>query len=130
MSMKMQIKMEVQTSTKPPNLLNRTKTFSKNILQLCKLVKITYLNKNIIDHVLRSGTSIGANYCEACETTGKRDFANKIQISKREAKETVYWLELLVSTELDKPLLTSATQLIDESQQLVKIMGAIYDKSK
>lgn len=122
--------MEVQTSVKPPNLLDRTKVFSKNILRLCKQVKVTYLNKNIIDQVLRSGTSIGANYCEACETTGKRDFANKIQICKREAKETVYWLELLASTDLDKNLLTVAIQLIDESQQLVKIMGAIHDKSK
>jgi hypothetical protein len=51
-------------------------------------------------------------------------------MSKREAMETVYWLELLTSTELDKNLLILATQLIDESQQLVKIMGAIYDKSK
>ena len=71
--------------------------------------------------------------CAICSLQCTNNFsenANKIQISKREAKETVYWLALLVSTELDKPLLTSATQLIDESQQLVKIMGAIYDKSK
>lgn len=122
--------MEVQTRAKPPNLLHRTKVFSKNVLLLCKQVRVTYLNKNIIDQVLRSGTSIGANYCEACETTSKRDFANKILMSKREAMETVYWLELLTSTELDKNLLILATQLIDESQQLVKIMGAIYDKSK
>ena len=77
------------------NLEKRTLQFSKDIISLCKKVEITTITRPIIDQLIKSGTSMGANYTEANGASSKRDFKNKIFICKKESKETVYWLELL-----------------------------------
>jgi four helix bundle protein len=65
---------------------------------------------------------------EANETDAKRDFLNKIRIAKKEAKETLYWLDLLTE---DNPDLGKEIKMIrDECYQLVKILAAIFEKSK
>lgn len=104
------------------DLAKRTLTFSETILVLCRSTKITFLNRNILEQLLRSGTSIGANYREACGTVSKRDFANRLSICKREALETVYWLKLLLTIETTEQL----SNLISESQELVKIFSKSF----
>ena len=79
------------------------------------------------NQLLRSGTSVGANYREANETETKKDFCFRMRISRKEAKETVYWIQLVVENnpELEKRLLP----LLDETIQLIKIFATIIEKS-
>lgn len=73
--------------------------------------------------LLRAGTSIGANIEEAIGGQSEKDFLSKISISYKEARETVYWLKLLQATEFLSKL--EATSLIDEAEELCKILGKI-----
>jgi len=77
------------------DLEQRTLQLSRNIISICKDIRITIINDNIIRQLLRSSQSIGANYREANGAVSTKDFANKIHICKKEAQETKYWLELL-----------------------------------
>ncbi|OQB05833.1 MAG: hypothetical protein BWY19_00717 [bacterium ADurb.Bin212] len=77
------------------NLQERTINFSKEIIRLCRFVKTDVVSRRIVDQLIRSSTSIGANYMEAINGSSKKDFRNKIFICKKESQETKYWLELL-----------------------------------
>lgn len=81
------------------DLEERTIRFSENVIDLVKKIKLTVLNKNIIEQLLRSSSSIGANYQEANGASSKKDFRNKIYLCKKEAMETKYWLRLLAKVE-------------------------------
>ncbi len=109
------------------DLEDRTIKFSRNIINLCKKIPFNIINKRLIDQLLRSGTSIGANYREANECDTKKDFKNKIRISKKEARETIYWLELLIDVNLNAKV--EILKLLDESKQLMKILASIYLKT-
>jgi len=76
-------------------LEKRTEDFSRRLIRLCKSIKFDVVVNKIIDQLVRSGTSIGANYMEANNASSKKDFRNKIFICKKEAQETKYWLALL-----------------------------------
>lgn len=77
------------------NLEERTALFSELLIKSVRKIKKDSVNSSIISQLIRSGTSIGANYCEANNASSKRDFRNKIYISKKEASETKYWLRIL-----------------------------------
>ena len=77
-------------------LRESTVAFSKNVIEFCKQEKLTAVNRPIIDQLLRSATSIGANYAEADNAGSRTDFRNKIFIAKKEAAETKYWLNLML----------------------------------
>ncbi len=77
------------------DLEERTKKFSKNIIDLLKRIKKDEINKNLIFQLIKSSTSVGANYCEANRASSKKDFKNKIFICRKEIQETKYWIELL-----------------------------------
>ena len=68
------------------NLIERTGNFGENIIVFCKSVKQDNINRSIINQLVRSGTSVGANYCEANNASSKKDFKNKIGL---EIKETL-----------------------------------------
>jgi len=108
------------------NLEHRTKEFSKEIIKFCKMIKADHLSRPIISQLIRSATSIGANYCEANECNSKKDFQHKISIAKKEAKETMYWLEM--AAELDKNLKEPARKLWQEAHELVLIFSSILKK--
>jgi four helix bundle protein len=104
-------------------LEERTLSFAKDILSLCKTIKTTSLNDNIKKQLIRSGTSVGANYCEANGASSKSDFRNKIHICKKEAQETRYWLKLLEGIEPEhKKQIDTLTQ---EAHELSMIFGKI-----
>lgn len=84
------------------NLEKRTITFSKDIISFCQAVKNTPVTQPMIRQLVKSATSIGANYAEANNASSKTDFKNKIYISKKEAAETKYWLELFGEMEEHK----------------------------
>ena len=77
--------------------------------------------------LIRASGSVGANYIEAEEALSKKDFIMRIKISRKEAKETKYWLELIES-KMDR--IKEKEALIQEAAELTKIFGAIVEKSK
>lgn len=109
------------------DLEERTAAFAEQIIDLCKKSQKNVITLPLIDQLIRSGTSVGANYCEANGASIKRDFKNKIYICKKEAKETRYWLRLLVRA------LPEAREdckvLWKEASELVLIFGSIVSKT-
>ena len=77
------------------DLEERTAKFAEDIVIFCRSISKDQMAMPIITQLLRSATSIGANYMEANGASSKKDFANKIFICKKEAQETKYWLRLL-----------------------------------
>ena len=80
------------------NLEEKFSKFGEKIINLVKQAPVNIVTKPIINQLIRSGTSIGANYMEANGASSKNDFKNKIHICKKEAKETMYWLRMLAQT--------------------------------
>ena len=81
----------------------------------------------MIDQVLRSGTSIGANVTEAGSAQSKKDFAHKMHIAFKEANETRYWLELLVASETISQ--KTADGLLNDITELIKLLASILKTS-
>lgn len=79
------------------DLEERTAKFGAAIIEFCKSVKQDVITKPIINQLVRSGTSIGANYMEANGASSKKDFRNKIFICKKEAQETKHWLRMMIN---------------------------------
>ncbi len=105
------------------NLGKRTEYFGGNIIELCKITRETLINKNLINQLIRSGTSIGANYSEANNASSKNDFRNKIYICKKESQETKHWLKML---KVSNPELESKIDyLLIEVQELIFIFQKI-----
>jgi len=85
----------MEKNDKNYNLEKRTAEFSGNIIEFLRKIQRDFINNPLINQLVRSATSIGANYCEATGASSKKDFKNKIYICKKEAKETKYWIELI-----------------------------------
>ena len=79
-------------------LRNKSKIFAKEIVYLCRRLKNSHIEYVLINQLLRSGTSIGANIHEAQYAHGKKDFVYKLEVSLKECNETDYWIELLYET--------------------------------
>jgi len=77
------------------NLEERTAKFGENIIEFIRTLKRNELNKSLVSQLIRSATSIGANYMEANEAASKKDFKNKISICKKESNETKHWLRMI-----------------------------------
>jgi four helix bundle protein len=117
---------EAKTS-KQYDLEERTLSFAKAVIDFVNCLPKTVANIEIIRQVIRSSGSVGANYIEANEALGKRDFAMRIKICRKEAKETVYWLRLIgVKGENAE----KRDSLISEATELMKIFGSIVGKLK
>ena len=108
------------------DLEDRTLDFARAIISLTKDLPRSTANFEISKQLIRSAGSVGANYIEANESLGKKDFLMRIRISKKEAKESRYWLKLIdcSSTAIEK-----RDTLIQESTELMKIFGSIIEKS-
>ena len=108
------------------DLEERTAKFGERVIIFSSKLTKNPLTMPIISQLIRSTTSIGANYCEANECNSKKDFQHKISIAKKEAKETMYWLEM--AAELDKNLKEPARKLWQEAHELVLIFSSILKK--
>jgi len=84
-----------QFSNKEYDLEERTAKFGENIIEFCRNIKQDIITRPIISQLIRSGTSVGANYMEANAASSKRDFRNKIFICKKESQETKHWLRMM-----------------------------------
>jgi four helix bundle protein len=79
-------------------LRDKAKEFAKNVVFLCRNMKAEHKEAVLINQLLRSGSSIGANIHEAQYAQGTNDFISKLEIAQKECYETEYWLELLYET--------------------------------
>jgi len=109
-------------------IVERTFGFSISIVRLCRHLEGDQVARVLARQLLRSGTSIGANVHEAQGGQSKADFVHKMSIAQKEAMETVYWLRLLRETKLLSG--DQVAELLDETQQLVKIISKILVTSK
>lgn len=111
------------------NLPERTKQFARRVIRMyCALPKSNTVAQVLGKQVLRSGTSVGANYREAFRARSKAEFISKIGDVLKEADETLYWLELL----LEEKLLPAARlkPLVDEADEMVAIFTSISKRAK
>ena len=118
---------EMQNS-KQYDLEERTFEFAKRTREFVKKLARTTGNFEDGKQLIRSSGSVGANYIEANESLSKKDFVMRIKISRKEAKETRYWLQLVDIREPELEL--ERGKLIQEIGELMKIFGAILEKSK
>ena len=108
-------------------LEDRFLKFAKSVRDFCLKLKQDVINREYIRQLVRASGSVGANYIEASDDLGKQDERMKIKIARREAKESVYWLELVL-TSADPSLELKRESLIDEGNQIRKILSAIIIK--
>jgi four helix bundle protein len=121
--------MTKNSNYKQYDLEDRTEQFAKNVRAFVKKLTWSIANQEDGKQVVRSSGSVGANYIEANEALSKKDFKMRIKICRKEAKESCYWLKLL-DTECASELERERDTLIQESTELMKIFGAILQKSK
>ncbi|MBI4721449.1 MAG: four helix bundle protein [Candidatus Stahlbacteria bacterium] len=105
------------------DLEERTAKFGEEVIEFVKGVRRDEVNHPLISQVVRSATSIGANYMEADGAESKKDFQHKIALCKKEAKETKHWLRMLIKANPDK--YSECRKLWQESQELILIFSSI-----
>lgn len=112
---------------RPYDLEERTALFGESVIRLCKSLKHDSVTRPLVDQLVRSATSIGANYMEANGASSRKDFANKIFICKKEAQETKHWFRMLaVSTDRKEEI----RPLWKEAQELTLIFQKIASSAR
>jgi len=109
-------------------LKNRTKQLALRVIRLVESLPRTSTCKVIGNQLLRSGTSVGANYRAACRAKSTADFVAKLAIVEEEADESIYWIELLV--ESDQVKLKLVESLLGEFDEIVAIVVSAIKTSK
>lgn len=115
-------------SNKKYDLEERTALFGEDIIVFCLNLEQNAISKPLISQLIRSGTSVGANYIEANSGSSRKDFKNKIHISKKEVEETKHWLKMLVKC--FPSLQGQVSKLQTEAQELTLIFGKILSSLK
>ena len=114
------------TMNKEPG--NRLLEYGVRLIKLVESLPNTLVGRHVASQLLRSGTSAGANYEEACRAESKVDFTHKLQIALKELRESNYWLRLIAkSCKLPEPRIAD---LLDESNQLRAILSKSVATSK
>jgi four helix bundle protein len=104
----------------------RTSAFGEKCILMCQKIKQDTITKPLISQIVRSSTSVGANYCEANGASSKKDFKNKIFICKKEIQESKHWLHM-ISTACPERI-EETRVLWKEAQELTLIFGKIISK--
>ncbi|ART81773.1 four helix bundle protein [Oceanisphaera profunda] len=112
------------------NVLNKSFEFSIRIVKLYQHLSKEQKEYVLSKQLLRSGTSIGANINEAQAGQSKADFASKMSIASKEARETKYWLELLCATGYIDKLEPHVMSLLEQSDELIKILTTIVKNTQ
>lgn len=102
--------------------------FSLSVLKICELLREKRINWPIVDQLVRSATSIGANIVEGGSSTSKKEFINYFQIALKSASETLYWLALL--REVNKDYEKQINLLIKECTEIKKLISTIILNTK
>ncbi|HLM84165.1 MAG TPA: four helix bundle protein [Candidatus Bathyarchaeia archaeon] len=110
------------------DLEERTAKFGEDVIILCRIIKQDAITKPILGQIVRSSTSVGANYCEANGASSRKDFRNKIHICKKEVQETKHWLRMLSVSVPEKK--EELRKIWKEAQELTLIFGKILSTMK
>lgn len=110
------------------NLEERTAKFGEEVIKFCKTIVLSDIIRPLVIQLIRSATSVGANYMEANGASSKKDFVNKICICKKEARETKHWLRMLVVALPGRK--DEIAKLWQEAQELTLIFSKIVISSK
>ncbi len=110
------------------DLEERTAIFAEKVVKLVRSIKQDSVNKRIIEQLVSSSGSVGANYYEATEAESKKDFAHKIGICRKEAKETKHWLRLLATAHPEQA--DEIRILWKEATEFVLIFSRIVKSSR
>lgn len=108
------------------DLEERTTEFAKRVIHLCKELPRDSMNGRLVGQIVGSSGSIGANYREANDALGKKDFLHRLKISRKETKETIHWLELI--EEANPEFRDRMQGLKKESIELRNIFSSIINK--
>ncbi len=110
------------------DLEERTAVFGENIIHFVKKIPKKVETMSLISQLVRSGTSVGANYCEADDAESKQDFRHKIGICKKESRETKHWLRMVV---IAVPELKEEARILwQEAKEINLIFNSIINKLK
>ena len=117
-----------EVSGRKYDLEERTAKFGEDVILFVSRTAKNLVTTPILSQLVRSATSIGANYCEADDAESKKDFKHKIGICKKEARETKHWLKMIgvACPELKKEI----EKLWQEAKELHLIFNAINNKLK
>lgn len=110
------------------DLKTRTKEFALRIIRLYIALPKTNEAKAIGDQLMASGTAVGANYHRAVRSRTKSEFASKIEASMQELEATIYWLELLIESEIFQE--SQLTKLLAEANELTTVLATFLKKVK
>jgi len=108
------------------DLEERTARFGEEVIRFCKGLPLTVITEPLIRQLVRSGTSVGANYCEADEAISRSEFRQKIGTCKKEAKESKHWFRMIAVAEPDHA--PRARVLWKEANELHLIFVSIFRK--
>lgn len=109
------------------DLENRTLAFAKRVISFVNALERTITNREIGKQLIRSAGSVGANYIEANEALSRKDFLMRAKICRKEAKETCYWLKLIICNGDLEP---ERQSLLKEATEIKKIFGSIVVKTE
>ncbi len=110
------------------DLEERTQRFGEEIISFTLSLKKDTVTEVLKNQLVRSGTSVGANYCEADCSESKKDFVHKISIANKEAKESKHWLRMIVKANPEK--VDISRTLWKEADELNKIFSTIVKNTK
>ena len=112
------------------DLEERTFKFAKATLAFLKCIDKSMANQEFARQLIRSSSSVGANYLEANNFLGKKDFTHKIGICRKEAKESNYWFKLIEIDEDNPSIVEKRDNLAREAIELMLIFSAIFRKNR
>jgi len=114
--------------TKKYDLEERTAKFGEDIIEFAKKIPKNVITIPLIDQLIKAGTSVGGNYCEADCAESRKDFEHKLGICKKEAKESKHWLRMVAKA--CPKLKDEAKRLWKEANELKRIFISIIKKSQ
>lgn len=110
------------------DLAERTAKFGEAIILFARGLPKNDIVRPLVSQIVRSGTSVGANYMEADGAESKKDFQHKVALCRKELKETKHWLRMIACADAGSQ--SSCRKLWNEAQQLTFIFSSILSKSK
>jgi len=110
------------------DLEERTAKFGEEVIGFCRELIKDEITRPLINQLIKCGTSIGANYCEADDAESPKDFVHKIGICKKESREAKHFLRMIATAVPDKA--SEARKLWTEAKEINLIFNAIYRKVK
>ena len=113
------------TNTRKYDLEVRTTEFGKSVIRLCKELPRNSINMRLVSQVVGSAGSVGANYREANDALGKKDFILRLRIARKEAIEAIHWLELIKEA---NPYIKDYEKINNEAVEIKNILSSIIMK--